>query len=397
METYTVKSHDLDKIEKRIARLAKKADKLGLGNIELTVGETYAQTVKFNGLDYTVQMVDISISGEAITPKIEGWTFVAQIEHTPAGNIIRSISGDNVDEKYRTSKSTCDHCNTNRTRKNTYVIANEDGETLQVGKSCLQNYTHIKNADKIASFYTNLDFSFLTLDYTDDEDYSGGIARGEYQFSIVQFYACVLATVREDGDCYYGSSTDTPTKISAMSNFLGGEVNIENHIEDAKVAIALTLNFLDTERAKFGYIRNDYHHNLDIILTSDTMEYRHAGYVSSIYMLVKKLTEQDVTSEESKTSNHIGEIKEKVSLALTFKSENGFESQYGWVTFYNFETDDGDKIVWKTASSPKIDGETRDPIEGEKYTMTATIKAHDSYNMVKQTHVIRAKLAEIAS
>src|SRR6188474_1381037 len=73
-------------------------------------------------------------------PRANGWTFVAKIEHTVAGNLISCAPGETLDESYRTAKAHCDHCNTQRGRTETFVIRSPEGELKQIGRNCLADF-----------------------------------------------------------------------------------------------------------------------------------------------------------------------------------------------------------------------------------------------------------------
>ena len=69
-----------------------------------------------------------------------GWSFVAKIVHTPDGNIINHVPGSGeIPVGYREGATACDHCQTNRFRRDTYIVR-RGSETQQVGSSCLEEF-----------------------------------------------------------------------------------------------------------------------------------------------------------------------------------------------------------------------------------------------------------------
>ncbi|NBX33291.1 MAG: hypothetical protein EBR07_11300, partial [Planctomycetes bacterium] len=51
----------------------------------------------------------------------------------------------------------CDHCGHARARKNTFVLAHEDGRFFQVGSTCLKSFLHGQSAEDIVQFYGSLE------------------------------------------------------------------------------------------------------------------------------------------------------------------------------------------------------------------------------------------------
>src|SRR3954470_6769761 len=73
-------------------------------------------------------------------PKHNGHLFLGKIVHTEAGNLL-ALAPESQQAKlppeWRTAKPTCDHCNTQRSRKDTFIIQTPEGEIKRVGRNCL--------------------------------------------------------------------------------------------------------------------------------------------------------------------------------------------------------------------------------------------------------------------
>lgn len=115
---------------------------------------------------------------------------------------------------------------------------------------------------------------------------------------------------------------------------------------------------------------------------------------------------------ERNRGNFIGEegdkIKMEVTLSRTFCYERScFNAPWKTecVTGYVFKTDDGNTLVWKTTGDLsrkeyREDGhlcdnkgryEPIEPEEGDRITISGTIKGHEQYNNVNQTILNRVK------
>ena len=114
-----------------------------------------------------VKQYTLSIKGEP--PHVEGYEFIARLEHTGEGNFIYTSphsSVPNLPAEFKTAVQHCDVCHTNRDRNDTFVIKmiNDDpkrfpdkkaGDLLVVGRNCLARFMPgISVAGLIA--YTNM-------------------------------------------------------------------------------------------------------------------------------------------------------------------------------------------------------------------------------------------------
>lgn len=93
--------------------------------------------------------------------------------------------------------------------------------------------------------------------------------------------------------------------------------------------------------------------------------------------------------EPAKESEYIGNEGEKVNMIVTLDHIAYWESIYGTTYVYTFTDEKGNVIVWKTAKGMAIEN-------GEKITLTGTIKEHSEYKGVKQTVLTRCKINKVA-
>ena len=118
-----------------------------------------------------------------------------------------------------------------------------------------------------------------------------------------------------------------------------------------------------------------------------------------------------VKSKTPKTTGiaYIGEVGTKVEVEATFLNGYEYESTYGWRTtttlIATFETEDGNKLVWKTSTAFKrTDGAFAFPDKtsetgwrrverGTKMHLTGTVKEHSEFRGEKQTVLTRAKVS----
>lgn len=92
---------------------------------------------------------------------------------------------------------------------------------------------------------------------------------------------------------------------------------------------------------------------------------------------------------EKARSQYVGEVGQKVTVEAVFLGSPHFERHLGWTTepvyIHGFRDKDGNKLVWKTSKWLNLD-------EGQKVTITGTVKEHSEYREEKQTSLLRCKI-----
>jgi hypothetical protein len=144
-KTFNIPESNWFSFKSRFAKLQKKAEKLGVGgsidykvlqekHIWVDTGDSIFETGK------KIKVFEIEVFGDA--PKYQGWTFIGRLEHDQViGTIVRSAPGQTIPSKYYDAKHTnCDHCQTKRFRKDTFVLMHESGEYKQVGRQCIKDF-----------------------------------------------------------------------------------------------------------------------------------------------------------------------------------------------------------------------------------------------------------------
>lgn len=101
----------------------------------------------------------------------------------------------------------------------------------------------------------------------------------------------------------------------------------------------------------------------------------------------QKLREEREALKEldRKNSKHIGEPKQRLELELKLEYIHLTDGLYGKTFIHHFRDKDNNILIWFGST-------TIDMIEGEMNKVKATIKKHDIYDGIKQTHINRVKL-----
>jgi hypothetical protein len=405
---FTIPEANWISFKSRFEKLQKKADKLGVGGsiayrviqektIWVDMGDSILSTGK------KMKAFEIEVFGSA--PKYEGWTFIGRLEHDQViGTIVRTAPGYTVPSTYYEAEHTnCDHCKTNRFRKDTFVLGHENGEYKQVGRQCIKDFLGHEKPERIAQY-----FSFLFQVEDMAEEYEGmsgsGGERYEY-FDLISWLATTSAVIRAYGwlsrtkakESDYALSTSDI--VSAITERPKGtkkrypEVEVtEADKQEARDTIEWVVEkFKDKE----GYMMSEYELNIYKIAKAGLVDYWKGGFASSIILYVRK--EKGLLEErerESKTSEYYGEVGTRVSveqLILTFKTS--FDTQYGTTHLYKFKKEQY-TFVWFSSNcmGGYINNEFVEYAIGDVFNITGRIKKHEEYRDIKQTVLTRCKL-----
>lgn len=399
---YAIYEENLDRLEKKLKSIENKCNKYNVEFHYERVGEEFRKVKDESGRIITVRYILVDVEGSV---KHDDWKFIATIEHTENGNIIRQFVTDiEVPVRYYTTEPICEHCNTNRRRKDTYLIHNDvTDEWKQVGKSCLKEFTQGLDADQVARYVSYFD----TL-IKGEEPYEGVSFRRYYE--VNQMVRFAFETVKHFGYQPNTEEYDRPTKARVLdyfnyvvnhrcssimadqieyeladSNFNPDSEDIQKIAEDA---ITWIRNVKDAE---YGYL-----HNLQMACLSDYCTSRDIGILISLAAAYKrhlkdereKAERETKLSEEKLKSEYVGEIGDSLSFtARNISCIYSTDTIYGMNYMYKFYDDKGRVYMWST--SKWLDVDSMDTFE-----ISGKVKQHEEYKGVKQTWLTRCKIKE---
>lgn len=378
MQEFSIPDQNWSSFKKRIAKLNKRAEKLGCPLITISEVDILKQEKAVgSGTAINVYHV-ISISGE--TPKLAGWNFVATVEPGPDGNIIRSVPGIEVPEKYRTSPPECDHCHTARRRKEVFLVRNESGEYRQVGRQCLADFLGHTDPRNIAEY-------FRILQEAEEAALEYGAWDGQSNtWGLKGYLTYVAGCIRQWGWVSRTRARDDyrllATADEAWYNMVkaqGPQRNFRPTPEDEALA---------EEVLKWGKglaqqkDLSEYLWNLRTIALSEVVTPKTAGLAAS--MVVAYTTEKN-KAVEAKTSEYFGQVGQRGEFLLTVTEDRRLESIYGLTILYKFVDSAGNMAVWFASNGVELK-------VGQTYRVRATVKAHEEYQGVKQTVLTRCKV-----
>lgn len=390
---YAIFEGNLERLEKKLNRISNKCQKYGCTFHYEQVGELFKNLKDEKGNEYTARFVLVEAEGTAI---INDWEFIAEVDHTEKGNIITGIRGVEVPEQYYTSKPICEHCNSTRFRKNTFIVRNKNtGEFKQVGKSCLKDFTRGMSAEAVTQ-YMSL-FDSLIEGETPDPG-----CHIQHYISTVEYLAFVAETIK-----HFGFSRTSDEGVSTASRAID--------FYDAAHGRAFPKEYMQTLRDKMNEVGFDIESPATVKMVSDALDwvkdleessnYTHNlktacsleyitgntfGLLASLFPAYNRDLEKQQKRKESHDaesgSEFVGEVKDRITIKVkSVKCVTSWESDFGMTYIYKIIGQDGNVYTWKTGKV--IDDERSD------ISITGTVKAHTEFRGIKQTELTRCRVA----
>ena len=385
--TYEIFEGNIERLEKKLTRIFNKCKKYGCDFRYEKVGESFRKLKDDNGREYTARFIKIETEGTAI---INDWRFIASVEHTENGNIIKKCCYDvKIPEKYYASKPVCEHCGSNRYRKNTDIIRNlKTEEFKQVGKSCLADFTNGMSAEYVAHYISLFDILI-------EGEYIEPGYKAKNYIEIGEALRYVAETTRHFG--YVKADGDRPTKYRARDYYetdhrMAGllqeelekemwEVSFNANSDYAKEISEKALEWVLSQEAN-----SEYMHNLKTVCSASYVTFENFGILASFIPSYNRAIEREQRIEAERNANmkseHIGKVGDRITILISdCRIITSWETQYGRTVIFKITDESGNVFTWKTSGG----------IAEDTKKILATVKSHNEYNGTKQTEITRCR------
>jgi hypothetical protein len=402
---FEIPSPNLGKFNDKWDKLVRRANKLGIIPPTFTVLKEEPRTHKvkrerFNEEKNTMEtyMDEVVILYSLITiqhplVKVQGWQFVASLEHTEEGNITHNISGEDLPSKYRDCDAWCDHCQTRRNRKDTFVVRSET-EYKQVGTNCLADFLGVDG-----TMYANMAEIYYTASElagaSEGESWGSGGAEYDYLDAFLYHVAEVIgiegwmsrkiARERElpsTSDIAYRHMHPGPYERKSDRLY---DKPSEKSVELAKESITWCENLSDVEVENSEYL-----HNIRIIARRGIIGAKQYGYAASIVSAYQRtLVEQanrNRQAQQAAISEYVGVIGKRQNFTVMVEKVLQLDGAYGTSHMHIMTDDKGNRLTWFST------GKVLDT--GVLLLIKGTPKKHEEYKGTKQTILSRCALVE---
>lgn len=390
---YAVYEGYIGALEAKVEKIQRKCEKYGTEFHFEKVGEEYREVKNPNGGKETVRYIIVEAEG---TAQINGWEFVASVDHTEAGNIFNKGMNDvEVPERYRCSDPYCEHCKIKRIRKYTFIVRNtETGEFKQIGKSCLKDYTNGMSAES-ASYMASIKDIF---EEEADRPVNFGFGAVTNYYKTEEMMRYMAETIRHFGYVKSDNTEAMPTKTRAMNYYMADNGMMRSFFKPQAVkaemeSIGFNANSEEAKamaKAAVDWVNSiedpsDYEHNMQVAVALEYTKSFRFGLMASIFPAYNRELEKQVKLKEDQNSKHVGEIGKRITINVESRTAiTSWETMYGVTWVWKIVDTDGNIYTWKTGNY----------IEENTVQIIGTVKSHDEYKGVKQTCLTRCKCIE---
>lgn len=399
VRTFNVLLFNMASVQASLEALAKRAVRKGLPVLTWTWGKAFTAKEHIPHPEYgwqveckgDVSRIPCTITG--CTPKFNGWTFVAALQHLDGENIVRALPGQTLPETYRKRGPVCDHCKHVRRRNDTYVVRHEDGRHMQVGSTCVADFLGSDDAGKLASAA-----SLLAEARGLAEGGCEGMGSPNGDRLMADFLPFVAWDIRTTGWLSRTAARERGGQATADHAWAlltdakaRAKANAEPTEEDKALALAAEEWAESLTDATVNAERGDYLHNVRAVARTGLATYRTAGIAASMITAYQRAIgaerQKAARASAPKSDAFVGSIKELLSLNVTLDFVTGFDTDFGYKYVLKFKTAEGATLTWKTASDA---GLSRSDV-GKAYKLTGRVSKHELYKGEKQTIVQRCK------
>jgi len=386
---YRVYSGNLYSLREQIAKLNKKAIKLGCPLIVFNeTGRTEDIQIKddISGLVVRVDRYHfVEVSGEA--PKFNGWTLAAVVEHTEEGNILRKAPGIEAElGEFRTGAQHCDHCKQARYRIETFIVLHDDGSRKMVGRNCLRDFLGHNSPERLAAM---AELAFSLREACEISEGLGGYGCGRSLCHVESFLAYAACVIRFFGFIGSKKAQETlgiATKDRAsdwMHPAKDWRLGVDYHRpEDCDIILASKAKeyVIETLENKDSEAITDFEHSLLVVCKCEAVEWKNTGILAFVPEFYARSIER---ARIAATQNYFGLVGKRVkNEPITYLKSTGFDSAYGYTYIHSFSANDGSRLIWKSGTNVNV------PM-GTMVNATFTVKAHEEWKGNKQTKVSR--------
>ena len=434
---YTIPTYRVDDFNTRFKRLIKIAK--ATGNPPPTVAitnvfsKTYTSSLNIFGDErkYTIEYTTLKVDMLDTFKLPDDWKLLGILDHVE--NMVRTVPEQSIPENYLNSDNYCDHCHSHRSRKETFVVEDKNGNTKQIGRQCLIKYLGF-DGDRLFKILEW--FSVASEeDYESDVDryYCDNSIRMPFTVSLNEVikttihwlnnHSWVSGKVAYDNDGLTATSSDIRYIMFPPTDIKGYEIWLK-FIDDEIVSITPDLNALlnDKTKAVIDWAKNidpkgnEYMHNLRQLAVSEETSFKYWGFAVSMVSAYDREMGQVKKFEAKKatwsSNDFIGEVKDRLDFVVKMSSWSRYETDWGTGTCITFETDDGNSLVWFSSSSFVMGKKAEQLLDNNEmniymaqdkffeisrdrgfyFPITATVKSHKEYKGRKQTVLTRVTM-----
>lgn len=391
--TYDIPQANISKLMAKLEMLSRRSVKLGMPPFEIEKGTLYfKEPASGKEDDLPTPMIPLKITAQR--PIIHGYRFLAKLERSPGAdeNLVLSMASDPIPHEYRSCAPGCDHCKTNRQRVKTFLVQHiESEEIVQVGSSCLADFTGHADPHLMAA-YAELLFSIeRTVDDYDDDPDLRGVERDPAHsiFEMQSILAIASAVVRNSGG--YVSRRDNEHGIGTVDLVIyvidkqrSEVIKPEDRAQAEKI-----MEWLKSDEVGDLSMKSDFLYNLRVLAKGGAVHVKRLGLAVAAVPAYQRHMREQLQKAQS-TQEYIGKEGDRIERRVRLDHTNVIEGvRWGDKLLCHFTDEEtGAKLTWFATGSVRMR-------KGSSYWITGTVSKHEEYRGTKQTVLQRVVATDL--
>lgn len=383
---YRVLSARLGTLRAAFAKFARRAARLGLPAPSFEVVPGTARVEKLThvvrddwgnaSMAYAhAERVTVRVHGAA--PVLSGWRLAAIVAAEESAVIVTVLPGFEGQDftAHRENPSRCEHCNTPRRRKDTFVVVRDDGIRKQVGRSCLQDFVgDARSAEQLAAMAGYLADVGCELGSAGEWE-EGLVGKAD----VVRTRTVLAWTILVADKVGYVSRNKADERgVESTADKVQGKLSDGKPPEltgAVEAEIDAILAFIGSDELDVS--DPDFKANLQDLAAQDWVSRKRVGLVTAMFAVHRRHLSEIDARRTAATSRYVGEVGVRAHFALELTGKHTFEGQYGFTTIHRFADALGNRVTWFGSSVlAHVDGSY--VAVGEKVFVKATVKSHET-------------------
>jgi len=414
-------------VDKSIEKLNKKCNRLGVSHPTIEISDTYEYRftdgtyeddpfaiVEMRYKWYVIEVFDLTITlSEEI--KFGDWEAIAYIDHFQHQHIQFDIDADyDYDFKAAINDNTCEHCNTKRSRKKSFILKSKSGEFKKVGSTCVKDFTGVDPT----KFFKAFQHILRTLEMFGEGEWGGFEGDSprwlDYRVFDINHIWTVSKKILEVDGVYIKTEWE---EIENPSGY--GYIKVRTNVNDATSDKVKSVLFdydpeseyfvkpseidedfvksmrewlfnMDVRKQKregctiIDGTSNEVENDFDVKLKTYAKRKRVRSFEIGFTGWIVDAYNKYVKSLSEYVSEFQGEVGKKIQIEATITSLSGFNGSYGWTNVYKM-CDSIGNVYSKFGTINARYADTDELKEGSILKMTAVIKKHNEFRGKNET------------
>ena len=398
IETIEIQKNRVSYLKDKIAKLNKKARKLNCPEMILTIGtEERVVEVPVDAFLRANIEVHVEATLDYEIPIIDGWDLICTFDIVPTdeGSVVLTskVPGKSIPIDWlNKTEIHCDHCGYNRNRNHSMLMFNIDTEDfMEVGSTCIKDF--FGHDPKAFMWMAQINLENIVRNM--ESDFTGC---SPYAYGLHDFLAVTNACINDSGWVSKGVAFNK--NCGSTCDMVMEQMNMPRHkhtgwVYQGKIFPVL-LPIIDDDK-KMADDTVDYFLNLDVddndyltnckkIAEIGYVPVKHIGVACSMVATYKRSYEDKLRREAHGTSEYVGELGDKLEVAVECIFNVTVNSQFVTSELYIFVDENGNKF--KTFYS----GSGWECETGDKVILKGTVKKHEEYEGEKATMLTRCNV-----